>query len=91
MRCVIRPIITRATRVVTDGLNKNSEATPGKHSLDSLQKITVLGTAHIIRKVLQYETGRWGSPLVQGSTGKKRCDKRQRNEIIIIIIIIIIV
>ena len=66
--------------MVTDGLNKSSEATPGKHSIDSLQKTAVLGTAHIIRKVLQCETGRWGSPLVQGRYwGEKARDKGQRN------------
>jgi hypothetical protein len=43
MRCVIRPIITA---VVTDGLQINSEATPGKHSVDSLQKTAELETAH---------------------------------------------
>jgi len=31
------------------------EAVPGKHSIDSLQKTAVLGTSHIIRKVLQCE------------------------------------
>jgi hypothetical protein len=35
--------------------NKNSEAVPGKHSIDSIQKTAILGTSHIIRKVLQYE------------------------------------
>ena len=75
MRCRIIPI-TRATRVVTYSLNKNSEATPKKHSVDSLQKTAVLGTAHTMRKVLQSETGRWGSLLVQGMyRGEKACDK----------------
>ena len=37
-------------------LKKNLEAIPGKHSVDSLQKITILGTSHIIWKVLQFET-----------------------------------
>jgi hypothetical protein len=31
------------------------EALPGKHSIDSLQKTAILGTSHIIRKVLQCE------------------------------------
>ena len=31
------------------------EAVLGKHSIDSLQKTAVLGTLHIIRKVLQCE------------------------------------
>ena len=35
--------------------NGNLEAVPGKHSIDSLQKTVVLGTSHIIRKVLQCE------------------------------------
>jgi hypothetical protein len=32
------------------------EAIPGKHSIDSLQKTSILGTSHIIWKVLQSET-----------------------------------
>jgi len=35
---------------------KNLEAVSGKHSIDSLQKTAILGTSHIIRKVLQRET-----------------------------------
>jgi len=40
---------------VTRSLRKNLEAVPGKHSIDSLQKTAILGTSHIIRKVLQCE------------------------------------
>ena len=36
-------------------LKKNVEAVPGKYSIDSLQKTAILGTSHIIRKVLQCE------------------------------------
>ena len=36
-------------------LKKNLEIVPGKHSIDSLQKTAILGTSHIIRKVLQCE------------------------------------
>ena len=36
-------------------LKENLEAVPGKHSIDSLQKTAMLGTSHIIRKVLQCE------------------------------------
>jgi len=36
-----------------NSLRKNLEAVPGKHSIDSLQKTAILGTSHIIRKVLQ--------------------------------------
>ena len=42
--------------IVTEGLRKNFEAIPGKHSIDSLQKTASLGTSHIIRNVLQSET-----------------------------------
>jgi len=41
--------------IVTRSLRKNLEAVPGKHSIDSLQKTAILGTLHIIRKVLQCE------------------------------------
>ena len=47
--------IIGATGIVTRGLKKNLESVPGKHSMDSLQKTAVLGTSHIIRKVLQCE------------------------------------
>ena len=54
MIIMIIPVITGATGIVTRSLKKNLEAVPGKHSIDSLQK-TILGTSHIIRKVLQCE------------------------------------
>jgi hypothetical protein len=37
-------------------LRKNLEAIPGKQSIDSLRKIAILGTSHVIREVLQKET-----------------------------------
>jgi len=52
LKCKIIPVIIGATRIVTKGLWKNLEAIPGKHSIDSLQKTAILGTSHIIRKVL---------------------------------------
>ena len=55
LRCTIIPIIIEATEIVTRRLRKNLEAVPGKHSIDSLQKTAILGTSHIIRKVLQCE------------------------------------
>ena len=48
-------LITGATGIVTRSLRKNLEAVPGEHSIDSLQKTAVLGTSHVIRKVLQCE------------------------------------
>jgi hypothetical protein len=56
MNCMIVPVIIGATGIVTKGLKKNLEAIAVKHSIDSVQKTAVLGTSHIIRKVLQSET-----------------------------------
>ena len=55
LKCTIVPVIIGATEIVTRSLKKNLETVPGKHSIDSLQKTAVLGTSHIIRKVLQCE------------------------------------
>ena len=55
LKCTIMPVITGATGIVTRSLRKNLEAVPGKHSMDSLLKPAILGTSHIIRKVLQCE------------------------------------
>jgi len=55
LKCTIVPVIIGATGIVTRSLKKNLEAVPGKHSIDSLQKTAILGTSHIIRKVLQCE------------------------------------
>ena len=55
LKCAIIPVIIGATGIVTRSLRKNLEAVPGKHSIDSLQKTAILGTSHIILKVLQCE------------------------------------
>jgi hypothetical protein len=55
LKCTIIPVIIVATGILTRSLKKNLEAVPGKHSIDSLQKTAILGTSHIIRKVLQCE------------------------------------
>ena len=55
LNCTIVPVITGANGIVTRSLRKNLEAVPVKHSIDSLQKTAILGTAHIIWKVLQCE------------------------------------
>jgi hypothetical protein len=56
MKCFVIPVIIEATGIVTKGLKNYLETIPGKNSIDSLQKTAVLGTSHIIRKVLQSET-----------------------------------
>jgi len=55
LKCTIIPVIDGATGIVTRNLKKNLEAITEKHSIDSLQKTTIFGTSHIIRKVLQCE------------------------------------
>jgi len=55
LKCTIVPVIIGATEIVTRSLRKNLESVPRKHSIDSLQKTAILGTSHIIRKVLQCE------------------------------------
>ena len=46
LKCTIIPVIIGATGVVKRSLRKNLKAVPGKHSIDSLQKIAILGTSH---------------------------------------------
>jgi hypothetical protein len=55
MTCLVIPVVIGVTGIVARGLMKNLEVIPGKHSIDSLQKTAVLGTSHIIRKVLPCE------------------------------------
>ena len=55
LKCTIVPVIIGATGIVTRSLKKNLQTIPGNHSIDSLQKTAILGTSHIIRKVLQCE------------------------------------
>ena len=55
LKCTIVPVIIGATGIVTRSLRKNLETVPGKRSIDSLQKTAILGTSHVIRKVLQCE------------------------------------
>ena len=55
LKCTAVSVITGATGIVMRSLRKNLETIPGKHSIDSIQKTAVLGTSHIIRKVLKCE------------------------------------
>jgi hypothetical protein len=74
----IMPVINGAAGIAKIGLRKNSEAIPEKHSTESLKKTVILRTSHVIWKVLQCETERWGSALVQEKyQEEKACDKRR--------------
>jgi hypothetical protein len=55
MKYIVVALIIGATGRVTKDLKKNLTAVSGKHSIDSLQKTAILGTSHIIRKVLLCE------------------------------------
>jgi hypothetical protein len=77
LKCTITPVIIGNTGIVTKSLRNHLEAIPGKHSTDSLQITSVLGTS-LIRKVLQCETEWWGSPLAQEKYQEESLDKTQR-------------
>jgi hypothetical protein len=46
------PVIIGATGTVSQSLRKYVSNIPGKHEVKELQKTAILGTAHILRKVL---------------------------------------
>jgi len=46
------PVIIGATETVSKSFRKYVSNIPGKHEVKQLQKTAILGTAHILRKVL---------------------------------------
>jgi hypothetical protein len=46
------PVIIEATGTTSKSLRKYVNTIPGNHKVKELQKTAILGTAHIIRKVL---------------------------------------
>ena len=46
------PIIIGVTGIVEKGIQNYLQKIPGKHNLYNLQRSAILGTAHILRKVL---------------------------------------
>ena len=46
MKCMIVPVVIGVTGRVKESLKKLLGSMPGKHSIDSLKKTAVLGTAH---------------------------------------------
>ena len=46
------PVIIGATGTVSKSFRKYLSNIPGKHEVKELQKTAILGTAHILRKVL---------------------------------------
>jgi len=56
LKCKIIQVIIGATGIVTNVIKKCLEAIPGRCSTDSLKKTAILGTSHMIRKVLQADS-----------------------------------
>ena len=46
------PVIIEATGSISNSFRKYVSNIPGKHEIKELQKTAILGTAHILRKVL---------------------------------------
>jgi hypothetical protein len=46
------PIMIGADGIVSESFRKFLSNKPGKYEIKELQKITILGTAHILQKVL---------------------------------------
>ena len=48
------PVIIGATGTTAKSFRKHASNIPGNHEVKELQKTAILGTAHILRKVLTY-------------------------------------
>jgi hypothetical protein len=48
----VTPVIIGATGTISKSFRKYLSSTSGKHDIKELQKTAILGTAHILRKVL---------------------------------------
>jgi hypothetical protein len=49
------PVIIGATGTISKTLRKYVSTIPGNHEVKELQIPAILGTAHVLRKVLMYE------------------------------------
>jgi hypothetical protein len=47
------PVIIGATGTISKSFRKYVSSIPGNHEVRELQKTTILGTAHILRKVVK--------------------------------------
>jgi hypothetical protein len=48
----VMSVIMGATGTISKSFRKYLSSMPGKHEIKELQKTAILGTAHVIRKVL---------------------------------------
>ena len=66
MRTETVPIIVGALGLIREGMDQNLGKIPGTSNINELQKIILLGTAHILRRFLSIK---WKSPLVPQDQG----------------------
>ena len=52
MRTETVPIIVGALRLIREGMDQNLGKIPGASNINDLQKIILLGTAHILKRFL---------------------------------------
>ena len=55
LKSQVVPIVVGATGAINTGFTKNLRKLPAKFNCNIIQKITILGTAHILRKSLNIE------------------------------------
>ena len=55
LKTIIVPVVIGALGVVKKGIRKHIDKIPGKINITELQKIALLGSSHILRKVLSIE------------------------------------
>jgi hypothetical protein len=55
------PVLIRATGTISKSFRKYLSNIPGKYETKELQKTTILGTAHILQKVLMYMYSRFNT------------------------------
>jgi len=48
----VMPVIIRATGTISKSFRKYASNIPGNHEVKELQQTAILGTVHILRKVL---------------------------------------
>ena len=52
MRTETVPVIVGALKLIREGVDQNLGKVPGDSNINELQKIILLGTAHILRRFL---------------------------------------
>ena len=59
LKTITVPVVIGALGVVKKGIEKHIDKIPGKINITELQKIALLGSSHILRKVLSIEWRPW--------------------------------